>query len=140
MTITYALETRHEHRVGDSLSGSCGLSRGHGRSIRLRLGSRDRGQVRVGLGERTVLGHGLDDGVLDGPGLVDDFGGDRRRNVRRRLDDSAEVSHRDCHLVGHGVGLRLDLGLDVRRDDGHLVGDSRCLCLLDGLGLHTEPR
>lgn len=138
--MTYALETRHEHRVGDSLSGSRGLSRGHGRSVRLRLGRRDRRQVRVGLGERTVLGHGLDDGVLDSLGVVDDLGGDGRRDVRRRLDDGAEVSHRDGHLVGDGVGLRLDLGLDVRRDDGHLVRDSRRLSLLDGLGLRTKSQ
>ena len=64
---TYALETVHKHGVSDGRSGGGGLSRRRGERDSVGLGRR--GGRKVGLGERPVLSHRLDNGVLDSLGL-----------------------------------------------------------------------
>lgn len=56
------------------------------------------------------------------------------------LDDGADLSDRSSDLLGNEIGHRGSCGGRLRLNDRHLVGDSRCLCELDGPSLQSQNK
>lgn len=86
-----------------------------------------RREVSQRLDKSAVLDDGGGDSVLDGAGVVTDFGGDPDGGVSRGLHHRADSRH------GNSVGHRLGLGGGL--DRGDLIGDGSRPGLKEGLGV-----